>query len=73
MFATRYRVLVPQEKQGRFFGLMRSLGRALVPVGAALTGWLVEMISPFSVAGCAGGIVIALAIWNLARPGLRAV
>lgn len=73
MFAALYRVLVPQEQQGRFFGLLGSVNQALQPVGAALAGVLATQVSPFAGAAVAGGIVVALAAWGLSGPGLRDV
>jgi len=73
MFAALYRVLVPQEQQGRFFGLLGSINQALQPVGAALAGVLATQFSPFVGAAVAGGAVVMLAVWGLSGPGLRDV
>ncbi|MDF2626700.1 MAG: multidrug resistance protein [Symbiobacteriaceae bacterium] len=73
MFAALYRVLVPQEQQGRFFGMLGSVNQALQPVGAALAGLLADQVSPFLGAAVAGSIVVALAVWGLTGPGLRDV
>lgn len=73
MFAALYRVLVPQEQQGRFFGLLGSINQALQPLGAALAAVLADQVSPFAGAAVAGGIVVALAVWGLSGPGLRDV
>lgn len=70
---TIYLILIPQEQQGRYFGLSGSLGRMLMPVGAGLAGWAVGVVSPFSVAGAMGALVTALALWALGSPGLREV
>lgn len=68
-----YRILIPREQQGRYFGLSGSLGRMLMPVGAGLAGWAVGVVSPFTVAAWMGALVVALSLWALGRPGLRDV
>lgn len=73
LLADLWRRIVPPEQQGRFFGLQASLIEVLMPVGYAVTGLLSDLISPYSIAGGAGILVVALAIWGLLGPGLRDV
>lgn len=62
-----YLTLVPQEQQGRMFGLSGSLGRLLMPVGAGLAGWLVDLHSPFTLAAGVGALVVVISVWALWR------
>lgn len=71
MFADIWRRLIPAEQQGRFFGMQGSLNQVLAPVGVTLTGLLADQTSPYAIAAGAGALVVALAIWGLAAPGLR--
>lgn len=71
LLLTLYRTLVPQEQQGRFFGLTGALGRLLMPVGAGLAGWAVAWFSPFHLTGATGGLVVLLAVWGLLSRSLR--
>ncbi|HWI65968.1 MAG TPA: MFS transporter [Symbiobacteriaceae bacterium] len=73
MFAAIFRALVPQEQQGRFFGLLGSINQALQPLGLALAGVMADRVSPFTGAALAGGAVVLLAVWGLLGPGLRDV
>jgi DHA3 family macrolide efflux protein-like MFS transporter len=73
MFAVMYREVVPQEQQGRFFGMLGPINQALVPVGIGLGGLFGDLVSPFVMIGVAGVCVSLLAIWGLASPGLRDV
>jgi len=68
-----WRRIVPQEQQGRFFGMYDSLNQALAPLGIVVTGFLADRISPYAIAGGAGMLVVALSLWELARPSLRDV
>lgn len=71
MFADIWRRLVPQEQQGRFFGMQGALNQSLMPLGLAVAGVLADRFSPYSVAAGAGALVVALALWGLSGPGLR--
>lgn len=73
LFADLWRRLVPQEQQGRFFGMQGSLNQALAPVGMAAAGFLADRFSPYHIAGGAGLLVVALAVWGLMGPGLRSI
>jgi len=68
-----WRRIVSPEQQGRFFGMQSSLNEVLMPVGYAVTGFLSDWISPYSIAGVAGLLVVALTVWGLLGPGLRDV
>ncbi len=68
-----WRRIVPPEKQGRFFGMHTTLNEVLMPVGYGVTGFLADWISPYAIAGGAGLLVVALAVWGITGPGLRDV
>ena len=71
MFASLYRELVPQEQQGRFFGMLGTLSQILVPVGITVGGVLGDHMSPFGVFGLGGTLIVCLALWGFMTPGLR--
>jgi len=71
MFATIFRSIIPQDQQGRFFGMYGPLNQVLMPVGLALGGVLGDAMSPFIVAGIVGAAVALLALWGLTARGLR--
>jgi DHA3 family tetracycline resistance protein-like MFS transporter len=63
--------LVPPEKMGRVSSVDMLGSFVLLPVGFALTGWLVDKIGVATVFVAAGGITAAVSLLPLLHPAIR--
>lgn len=71
IWTTTLQELVPQDKLGRVSSIDALGSYALLPIGLALTGWLVEQWGAASVCVLGGAITIVLALLALLHPKIR--
>ncbi|MDP9312344.1 MAG: MFS transporter, partial [Chloroflexota bacterium] len=63
--------IVPRERLGRVMSIDQLGSFVLLPIGFAITGWLVSLLGPASVFMIGGGITACLALLALAHSTVR--